>query len=68
MLTAIQQRPERIVLLSDGEFDPTSAFAITQANRSGVRSARIDCVGLMIEADTLKQIAKANNGIYYLAK
>ncbi len=68
MLTAIQQRPERIVLLSDGEFDPTSAVAITQANRSNLQSAKIDCVGLMEEVETLKEIAKANKGIYYQAQ
>lgn len=68
MLTAIQQRPERIVLLSDGEFDPSSAFTITQANRANTKSARIDCVGLMEEVETLKEIAKVNKGIYYQAQ
>ena len=68
MLEAIQQRPERIVLLSDGEFDPTSAVAIMQANRSTPRSAKIDCVGLMEEVETLKEIAIANKGIYYQAQ
>ena len=68
MIIAIQQKPERIVLLSDGEFDPTSAFAITQANRSNVRPAKIDCVGLMEEVETLKEISRSNNGIYYQAQ
>ena len=68
MIIAIQQKPERIVLLSDGEFDPTSAFAITNANRSNVKPARIDCVGLMEEVETLKEISRSNNGIYYQAQ
>ena len=68
MITAIQQEPERIVLLSDGEFDPSSVFAITQANQSNEQPAKIDCVGLMEEVDTLKQIARSNDGIYYQAQ
>ncbi len=68
MIIAIQQKPERIVLLSDGEFDPTSAYAITKANRSNVKPARIDCVGLMEEVETLKEISRSNNGIYYQAQ
>ena len=68
MIIAIQQKPERIVLLSDGEFDPTSAFAITNANRSNVKPAKIDCVGLMEEVETLKEISRSNNGIYYQAQ
>ena len=67
MITAIQQKPERIILLSDGEFDPSSVFAITQANQSNVLPAKIDCVGLMEEVETLKEIARLNTGIYYQA-
>ena len=68
MIMAIQQKPEKIVLLSDGEFNPASAFAITQANRSNAKPARIDCVGLMEEVETLKEIAKSNKGTYYQAQ
>ena len=67
MITAIQQKPERIILLSDGEFDPSSVFAITQANQSNVLPAKIDCVGLMEEVETLKEIARLNKGTYYQA-
>lgn len=67
MLFALQSRPERIVLLSDGEFDPTFADAITHANRSNQKPAKIDCVGLMEEVEVLKQIAASNKGIYYQA-
>ena len=68
MIAAIQQKPERIVLLSDGEFDPTSAYSITQANRSNAKPAKIDCVGLMEEVETLKEIARSNKGIYFQAQ
>jgi hypothetical protein len=67
MLFAMQLRPERIVLLSDGEFDPTFADAITQANRSNQKPAKIDCVGLMEQVEVLKQIAASNKGIYFQA-
>ena len=53
--------------LSDGEFDPSSVFAITQANQSNVLPAKIDCVGLMEEVETLKEIARLNKGTYYQA-
>ena len=68
MIMAIQQKPEKIVLLSDGEFDPTSSFIITQANQSNAVPSRIDCVGLMEEVETLKEIARLNKGIYYQAQ
>ena len=67
MILAIQQKPEKIVLLSDGEFAPASAYEITQANQSNVKPAKIDCVGLMEEVETLKEIARSNKGIYYQA-
>ncbi|MDZ4847697.1 MAG: VWA domain-containing protein [Pirellulaceae bacterium] len=68
MLMAIELQPERILLLSDGEFDPLMVDAITSENeRRRVRS-RIDCVGLVEEVQTLQQLAKQNNGIYYQAQ
>lgn len=67
MLFVIQLRPERIVLLSDGEFDPTFGDAITQANRSNQKPTKIDCVGLMEDVEVLKQIAASNKGIYFQA-
>lgn len=67
MLFAVQQRPERIVLLSDGEFDPTSDVVITHANQSRPKAAIIDCVGLKEEVETLKAIARSNKGNYYQA-
>ncbi len=67
MMFAVQLKPERIVLLSDGEFDPSSAIVITRANESSPKPAAIDCVGLMEEVETLKAIARSNKGIYYQA-
>jgi len=67
MTIAIQEKPERIVLLSDGEFDPYCVDAITQANQANRKQSRIDCVGLIEEVETLKEIANQNSGTYYQA-
>ena len=64
---AIGLAPERIVLLSDGEFDPNCIELIRNANRQNQHPAKIDCVGLDEEVETLKEIAKQNRGIYYQA-
>jgi len=64
---AIGLAPERIVLLSDGEFDPYCIELIRIANRRNRQPAKIDCVGLDEEVETLKEIAKQNKGIYYQA-
>jgi hypothetical protein len=68
MFQAIQWNVERIVLLTDGEFDPTFAALITARNQADRRPARIDCVGLAEEVEVLKEIARDNDGIYYQAK
>jgi Mg-chelatase subunit ChlD len=67
MAEAIALNPERIVLLSDGEFDPTNVQTITMLNKRNTKPARIDCVGLMEQVIVLQEIAKANQGIYYQA-
>jgi Mg-chelatase subunit ChlD len=67
LAAAIDLKPERIVLLSDGEFDPTNVQTITALNAKLKKPARIDCVGLMEEVYVLKEIAKANKGTYYQA-
>jgi len=67
MSVAIGYKPERIVLLSDGEFDPTYSRIITAMNQQNGKSARIDCVGLMEDVFVLRDIADLNNGIYYQA-
>lgn len=64
---AIGLGPERIVLLSDGEFDPTNVILITSMNKQRVRPARIDCVGLIEDVRVLRDIAQQNQGVYYQA-
>jgi Mg-chelatase subunit ChlD len=67
MSVAIQQGPERIVLLTDGEFDPLAATMITQQNMANEEPARIDCVGLAEQVIVLQEIASQNKGVYYQA-
>ena len=67
MAAAIELRPERIVLLSDGEFDPTNILTITSMNHQLKTPARIDCVGLQEDVLVLREIANKNKGIYYQA-
>jgi Mg-chelatase subunit ChlD len=67
MAKAIELRPERIVLLSDGEFDPTNILTITSMNHQLKTPARIDCVGLQEDVLVLREIANKNRGIYYQA-
>ena len=67
MAKAIELRPERIVLLSDGEFDPTNILTITSMNHQLKTPARIDCVGLQEDVLVLREIANKNKGIYYQA-
>jgi len=67
MNLAIREKPERIVLLSDGEFDPYCINAITQTNQANRKPSKIDCVGLVEEVETLKEIASLNSGTYYQA-
>ena len=64
---AIRLAPERIILLSDGEFDPRCIELISSGNKRNRQPAKIDCVGLDEEVETLKEIAKQNKGIYYQA-
>lgn len=70
MLAAIQLRPVRIVLLSDGEFDPSYAGEITKANHTGSETPiKIDCVGVAETVVSLQEIARDNGpGIYFQAK
>lgn len=67
----LSAHPERMVILSDGEFNPLYVEKITQFNRKNntVKVTRIDCVGLAEQVESLKQIAQQNGpGIYYQAK
>lgn len=56
---AVQMAPEKILILSDGEFDSVIPAYITSLNRS--LRATIDCIGFDPQSLTLKEIA-ANNG------
>ena len=69
-LQAIAMKPDRIVILSDGEFNPAYVDSITQANSAGTKKPiRIDCIGLDEVVESLRQIAKQNGpGIYYQAR
>lgn len=67
MLYAINQNPQRIVLLSDGEFDPSDVALITEVNRKRANPIRIDGIGLEESVLTLQALAESNQGIYYSA-
>lgn len=67
---AIDFRPARIVILSDGEFNPQYVETIAQYNSGNPKERiRIDCIGLDEVVESLQQIAKQNGpGIYYQAR
>ncbi|TWU05615.1 vWA domain-containing protein [Stieleria varia] len=58
-------KPEKIVLLSDGEFSDTYVRDIDRANRG---NASIDCIGFGETIRTLVDIAQQNNGRYITAR
>lgn len=66
MMHALQQRPERIVILTDGGFDPSYVDQITDANQR--KSIRIDAIGLEEVVPMLQELARNNGGVYYQAK
>jgi len=70
ILRAIELKPDRIVVLSDGEFNPSYVEAIASANSGKPNDRiRIDCIGLDEVVESLRQIAKQNGpGIYYQAR
>lgn len=67
MEMAVKMAPEKIVVLSDGEFDiaiPTYVTALNQSLR-----ATIDCIGFDSQSSTLKEIAASNGpGRFYFVK
>lgn len=66
---ALEQNPEKIVLLSDGEFPMFSDDRITTMNHGSDNVVPIDCVGVAEFIQSLKSIATANgNGRYYQAR
>lgn len=64
---AIRLRPELIIVLSDGDFDPQFVQEITSWNQSRRPSCRIDCVGMDEVVITLQDLARSNSGMYYQA-
>ena len=67
---AIDLKPDRVVILSDGEFNPDNVESITHYNSTNrQKGIRIDCIGLDEVVESLQQIAKQNGpGIYYQAR
>ncbi len=65
MLMAIDAQPEKIVLLSDGEFSQQYVAEIRRRNQG---FTQIDCIGLSEQIQTLQTIASENGGRYYQAK
>jgi hypothetical protein len=68
MLHALSSNPDRIVILSDGEFSPIDVQSITAENASRADSIRIDAIGLTEVVQTLQDLARKNDGIYYQAR
>ena len=68
ILLAIELHAQRIVVLSDGEFDPLVVEMVTAANQSQRKSCQIDCVGLQEMVHTLQDLAHQNKGSYYQAQ
>lgn len=64
---AIQFAPEKIVVLSDGEFDSAIPVYITALNQS--LRATIDCIGFDPQSFTLKELAASNGpGRFYAVR
>lgn len=68
LLQSLELDVARIVLLSDGEFDPSIVDQITSKNQSKTKPSQINCVGLAEQVQTLQDLAKQNRGIYYQAR
>ena len=64
---AIQLRPEKIIVLSDGDFSSNLVQAISNMNSRGPKS-EIHAVGLKNNVPTLRALAKQNRGTYTTAK
>ncbi len=68
MELAISLRPERIIILSDGDFSPIDVAKITQRNSEQSKRIQIDAIGLTENVRTLSKLANENDGIYYQAR
>jgi Mg-chelatase subunit ChlD len=69
LFLALRLRPDRIVVLSDGEFSPDVVALVTQVNHRAKPPIRIDCIGLTEDVKTLRDLAHQNaSGVYYQAR
>lgn len=66
--SAIRCSPERIVVLSDGEFDPLIVKHATTYNQSKKSPSIIDCIGVDEQVMVLRDLASQNGGVYFQAK
>lgn len=62
ILAGLELHPERIIVMSDGQFDGSIVGTITKANPG--KKTKIDCIGMDEEIETLKRIADENGGYY----
>ncbi len=60
LLIAIQMKPDAIVILSDGEFDPNTVDRVTRLNRTGGKNTQINCVAIGTAVSTLRRLASMN--------
>lgn len=64
---AIRCDPERIVVLSDGEFNPLIVEHATTYNQSKKSPSIIDCIGVDEQVTVLRDLASQNGGVYFQA-
>lgn len=60
LLIAIQMKPDAIVILSDGEFDPGTVDRVTRLNRTGGKNTQINSVAIGTSVSTLRRLASMN--------
>ncbi len=60
LMLAIQLKPETVVILSDGEFDPLTVDRVTRLNRLGGKNTQINCVAIGSHVQTLQRLASLN--------
>ncbi len=60
LLIAIQLKPQAIVVLSDGEFEPEIVERVSGLNRNSGLNAQINCVAIGQSIRTLQLLASLN--------
>ena len=66
LLFAIQQKPQTIVMLSDGEFEPRIVDAVTHLNFSSGLNSQINCIAIGQDVQTLRRLATQNGPGNYM--